>query len=313
MEFLQSFIKLDILKDVTPDDVEDITERLISLLAEQKDGDTIKRINLKNNIPLFVIAIVEHESKVNFRASFKMLLYIALILNNYEKEVNKDSKDTYTKDFKYPPILPIIFYDGTDEWTAETNFLHRTEMSDIFEKYIPKFEYELVSLRDYSFADLAKFENVLSLFMMMDKLKTAETFSELGKLPKEYVERLSDMNVPPHLMRLLVRVVNVLLSKINVPQNEIEKMVNKIDERGVSAMLSIEDYDVQETRREARLEGIQEGLLEGKQEGMIEQLVKLIHRKKLKMKTREQIIDELELEPGQVEILDNFEAYRHLL
>ena len=61
----------------------------------------------------------------------------------------------------------------------------------------------------------------------------------------------------------------------------IEKMVNKIDERGVSAMLSIEDYDVQETSREARTE----------------LLVRLIHRKKLKTKTREHIIDELELEP----------------
>ena len=98
-------------------------------------------------------------------------------------------------------------------------------------------------------------------------------------------------------MRLLVRVVSVLLSKINVPQNEIEKMVSKIDERGVSAMLSIEDYDVQETRREAEIRIV----------------VRQINRKKLKMKTREQIIDELELEPEQVEVLDNFEAYRHLL
>ena len=168
VEFLQSFVKLDILKDVTPEDVEDITERLISLLAEQKDGDTIKRINLKNNVPLFVIAIVE---------------------------------------------------------------------------------------------------------------------------------RLSNMNVPQHLMELLVRVVTVLLSKIDVPQDEIKELVNKIDERGVSAMLAIENYSVQETRREAR----------------IEELITLIHRKKLKMKTREQIINELELDTNQVEILDNFEAYQHLI
>jgi len=39
---------------------------------------------------------------------------------------------TQTKDFKYPPVLPIVFYDSEDEWTAETNFLHRTEMCDIF-------------------------------------------------------------------------------------------------------------------------------------------------------------------------------------
>ncbi|MCL2386864.1 MAG: Rpn family recombination-promoting nuclease/putative transposase [Defluviitaleaceae bacterium] len=260
-EFLRNFIPIDILKDVAPTNIEDISERLISLVSEQKDGDTIKRINLNDGKSLFVIAIVEHESKVNFRAPFKILLYIALILNDYEKEVNKDEKITHTKDFKYPPILPIIFYDGESEWTAETNFLNRTEMSEIFAKYIPKFEYELVSLKDYSFADLAEFGDTLSLFMMVDKLKTAEAFSELGKLPKEYIERLEDMNVPPHLKELLVKVITVLLRKINVPQDEIDVLVERIDERGVSEMLSIENYNVQAIRREAdqqRAEAVQQ-------------------------------------------------------
>ena len=147
VEFLRDFIPVEILKDIDPADIEDVTERLLSLVSEQKDGDTIKRINLKGDIPVFVIAIVEHESQVNFRAPFKMLLYIALILDGYEKEINKEAskkagkniKITLTKEFKYPPVLPIIFYDGKDEWSAEMNFLNRTEMSGVFGKYIPQF------------------------------------------------------------------------------------------------------------------------------------------------------------------------------
>lgn len=261
-EFLRDFTTLEVFKDVSPSDIEDVSERLISLISEQKDGDTIKRVNLKCGTSLFVITIVEHESEVNFRASFKMLLYIALILDGYEKDVNrgasKDSgkniKISLTKDFKYPPILPIIFYDGDSEWTAETNFLFRTEMHEIFEKYIPKFEYELVSLRNYSFADLADFGSILSLFMMIDKVRTAEELGELGKLPKDYSERLKNMNVPAHLKELLVKVATVLLKKINALPDEISAFVDKIDERGVSEMLALENYNVQETRRQARAE-----------------------------------------------------------
>jgi len=190
-----------------------------------------------------------------------MLLYIALILDEYEKEINKDAKISHAKDFKYPPILPIIFYDGESEWTAETNFLDRTEMSEIFKEYIPKFKYVLVSLKDYSFADLAEFGDTLSLFMMIDKLKTAEAFSELGNLPKGYIERMEKMNVPPHLKELLVKVITVLLRKIDVPQDEIDVLVERIDERGISEMLSIENYSVQATRREAdqqRAEAVQQ-------------------------------------------------------
>jgi len=306
-EFIRDFTSIEILKDVSPEDIEDVTERFLSLVSEQKDGDTVKRINLKGGIALFVITIVEHESQVNFRASFKMLLYIALILNAYETEVNETEVNketpriTQTRDFKYPPILPIIFYDGDGEWTAEMNFLNRTEMSDIFEKYIPKFEYELVSLKDYSYGDLAKFGNMLSLFMMISKMRDAEQFNVLKNIPSDYAKQFDSMNVPSHLKELLVKVITTLLTKINVPKNEIDDITSKIDERGVSEMLAIADYDVQATRRNAS------------QQALLERLVRQIYRKKLKMKTREQIIDELELEANDIDVLDNFESYRHLV
>ena len=288
VEFLRNFVSVEILKDVDPADVEDMTERLLPLMSEQKDLDTIKRVNLKGGKPLFVITIIDHESTVNFRASFKMLLYIAFVLDNYEKEINKQEaekrreenykgKITQTKDFKYPPILPIVFYDGEDEWTAETNFLHRTEMSDIFHKYIPKFEYELVSLNEYSFEDLVKFGDLISMFMIVDKIKTAEAFGELGKLRESYGEQINRMNVPDHLKELLVKVFILLLRKIDVPQDEIDAFVERIDERGVSEMLAIENYSVQETRRQAREEAkAEERHRADKAEQLLKSAVKLL-------------------------------------
>jgi len=296
-EFLRDFIPIDMLKDVAPTSIEDMSERLISLVSEQKDGDTIKRINLDDGKSLFVIAIVEHESKVNFRAPFKMLLYIALILNDYEKEVNKDTKITHAKDFKYPPILPIVFYDGESDWTAETNFLNRTEMSEIFAKYIPKFEYILVSLRDYSFEDIAEFGNTLSLFMMIDKLQTAEAFRELKNLPKKYIERIEKMNVPLHLKKLLVSVITFLLHRIDVPQDEIDVLVERIDERGVSEMLAIADYSVQETRRVAREK---ERLRAEKAEHQARAMIKLLLEQGFSMKS---IADSMSATEQDVELL----------
>ena len=146
--------------------------------------------------------------------------------------------------------MPIVFYDGDAEWTAETNFINKTEMQEVFEKYVPKFEYELVSLKDYSYEDLANFGGILSLFMMIDKVRNPEELAELGKLPTEYATKLKSLNVPTHLKELLMKVVNVLLTK--VPQEEINIIMEKIDERGVSEMLTLDNYSVQETRRQAR-------------------------------------------------------------
>jgi len=48
---------------------------------------------------------------------------------------------------------------------------------------------------------------------------------------------------------------------------------------------------------------------EGREEGVTANLVNLIYRKKQKHKTREQIIDELELDEHEIEILDHFNEY----
>ena len=191
LDFLRDFIHIDILKDIGPNDIEDISERFLPLFQCNRDSDTVKRINLRDT-PFFVIAILEHESEVNYRSSFKMLQYICLVLNDWEKEADREkSGASLTKGFRYPPILPIVFYDGRDTWTAERNFLNRTNLNTIFEKYIPKFEYELVNLNDYSEESIKGFGDALSLIMLIDKLRGSGGESLLKHLPPDYVEKLT--------------------------------------------------------------------------------------------------------------------------
>ena len=268
VSFLKNCVPVDILKDITPNDIEDITERFLPLFQDNKDSDTVKRINLKGHLPLFLIAIIEHETKVNFRTAFKMLQYITLVLTEYEKEENKKTPNiSKTKNFKFPPVLPVVFYDGTGNWTAETNFIDKTELNEVFYKYIPKFEYELISLNRYDISDLTKFGDALSLILIIDKIKTADGISLLKNLPEDYIEKLN-LNIPNHLNKLLADIITLLLTRINVPKQEIDQVTEKIYARRFQEMFAfIEDYDVQETRLLARQEGILEGRLEGRLEG----------------------------------------------
>ena len=73
-DLIRDFIHIDILKEVKPEDIEDMKERFIPLFQESRDADTVKRINLKGD-PFFIIAILEHQSQINFRTCFKMLLF----------------------------------------------------------------------------------------------------------------------------------------------------------------------------------------------------------------------------------------------
>ena len=168
-------------------------------------------------------------------------------------------KISETKSFRYPPVLPIVFYDGAGKWTAARKLADKTVMGGIFEKYIPSFEYELVSLKDYKPEEIARFGNALSLIMLIDKIRTVDGINELKKLPPEYFEKLKE-NIPAHLNKLFSDVITILLTQINVPKEEIEDVTDHWNERRTEKMFDhIKGYDVQETRRIASAEGKADG------------------------------------------------------
>jgi hypothetical protein len=86
------------------------------------------------------------------------------IWETYAKEAEKLQKGvTRRADFKYPPILPIVYYEGAGKWTVPLDFKGRILEGDTFGKYIPNFEYYLVPLRGYSNEELLAKGDEISL------------------------------------------------------------------------------------------------------------------------------------------------------
>ena len=250
VQFLNDFVKIDILKDVTPDDIEDITERFTMMGIDSKDGDTVKKIKLKGKEPLFIVGIAEHQQNVNYRMSFRFLQYCVFVWHDYEREQNalrKGASDL--KDFKYPPIIPIVYYTGESAWTSQINFIDRVYFSDIFERFIPKFEYILIDSKNYSQEDLIRNKDILSLFLIIDKIKRAEQVSTLKDIPQEFFDEI-EASTPEHLKKLVREVVVMFLTKIDIPEEDRDEVVNKIMTRRFSEMFTLVDgYSVKETKR----------------------------------------------------------------
>jgi hypothetical protein len=239
VQFLRDFIPLDILKDISPDDIEDMKERYLPLFQESRESDTVKRIRLRDQSPLFVIALVEHESRVNYRAAFKMFQYIYLLLSDYEREVNgQDPGLIYRKDFKYPPVLPVVFYDGPEPWTAERDFLSRTHLSGIFGKYIPKFEYDLVDLRRYRLEELAKFQDALSLVLVIDRLDSDDDLRLLEGPVREYLADVG-LRIPENLRKLISEVITVLLDRAKAPPEVIGEISGLVEKKEYRTMFDV--------------------------------------------------------------------------
>ena len=217
----------------------------------------------------------EHQSENDFDMSFRILRYIVFIWTDYAAQQEKLHKGiTKSKAFLYPPILPIVYYEGTSTWSAPLNFKDRVFLSDAFGDYIPSFNYLVVPLNKYSKQDLIEKNDELSLIFLINQLQSSSEFHNLKDIPKEYTEHLTD-NTPDYLLKIIGKVIAVLLHKLNVPDEEVYDITDQITRRQFSMMFdNFQAYDVQETRRTSR----EKGRLEGEQLLLIKLVIKKLEK-----------------------------------
>lgn len=271
-EFLRGYVDVELLKNVQPEDIEDISERFLPMWQEGRDADSVKKIHLKDT-SLYIITSIEHQSEVHYDMPFRMLRYIVMILTDFQAEQEKLHPGiTKSKDFRYPPVIPIVYYEGSNKWTAVRNFKERVYLNDVLDSYIPSFEYFVVPLRDYSNQEIIDKNDELSLIMLINKLKNSADFKTLKEIPSDYFKNLEE-NTPDYLLNILSKIIAVFLYRLNVPRKEVEAFTDQIGRRNFSMLFdSFEFYDVQETRREGRQEGRREGRREGKAEAVLDLL-----------------------------------------
>ena len=218
-QFLRNYMDMPILKNVRAEDIEDVSKRYVPMFTEERDSDTVKRVKITEKDTLYFISLIEHKTKVDYNITMQLLRYMVFIWEDYEKEMEKKHRGiSRTKNFKYPPILPIVYYEGTQKWTAPANFKDRVLFNAAFEPFIPKFFYKLVQLNEYSVEKLIEKKDELSLVMLINRIQSMEEFRGLN-LPEDYLQNLSKHSAD-ELLEVVVKVITVLLRHLNIPEDE---------------------------------------------------------------------------------------------
>lgn len=278
-QFLREYTGVPVLKDVQPEDIEDVTERYVHIFAEERDSDIVKKVRMKDGKESFyVVPLIEHKSSVDYNVVMQVLRYMVFIWEDYEREMNRKQEGiSRTKGFRYPPVLPVIFYDGEKNWTAAVTLHEKVLLADILGKYIPNYQCIMVQLKDYSNQELMEKKDELSIVMMLDKLKSAAEFVDLVReADKKYLDE-AVAGTPEYLLDIMAQAAEGLLSRLNVPEEEVVKLTDQIKERRMGELFAnFKGYDVQEVRREAREEGHRKGVEEGRREGRREGMKELV-------------------------------------
>lgn len=262
-QFLRDYSNCKMLENVQPEDIEDISERFTSIMGTKVEGDTVKRIRLRKpgseEQELYAVSLIEHKSDVDYDVVMQLLHYISNIWRDYARsrryqtergdwvEANK------AKAFRYPPILPIVYYEGIDRWTAGMQLRDRVLTVEGLEEYIPNFSYKLVGIRDYGSEELLDKADEMSLIMLLNKIQTAEDLHRVLDMPADAVNRIVSKS-PEHVLDVILDVVYLLCRKVNLSGDETHEMLSQLKEgRNMGYLFeNMEHMDIQEERRKTR-------------------------------------------------------------
>lgn len=254
-QFLRNYTNIPLLSNVMPEDIEDVSEKYQAFLGVEFESDTIKKVYIRNadgtiEREVFVLSLIEHKSDIDYDVAMQLLRYMCVIWQEYKVAQNKIREgSSRRKNFHYPLIIPIVYYEGKRRWTADLNLKDRIEFSEEMEKYIPDFTYQVVSVGQYTNEELSEKHDEMSLVMLINKIQTEEDLSEFRKVSEEMVESIYG-NAPDEIKEIYKKILWSLLMKLKVPNEEASNIIGEIGGRGMGYLFeNMDEMDIQAERR----------------------------------------------------------------
>ena len=254
-QFLRNYTDIPLLANVMPEDIEDVSEKYQAFLGVEFESDTIKKVYIRKadgtiEREVYVLSLIEHKSDIDYDVAMQLLRYMCVIWQEYKATQNKIQEgSSRRKNFRYPLIIPIVYYEGKRKWTADLNLKDRIEFSEEMEKYIPDFTYQVVSVRQYTNEELSEKHDEMSLVMLINKIQTEEDLSEFRKGSEEMVESVYG-NAPDEIKEIYKKILWSLLMKLKVPNEEASNIIGEIGGHGMGYLFeNMDEIDIGALKR----------------------------------------------------------------
>lgn len=259
-QFLRNYTNIPIFANVQPEDIEDVSRKYRAFLGVEYESDTIKKVYIRREDgtlerEVYVISLIEHKSDIDYDVAMQLLRYMTVIWQEYKKNRNKENKDaSKRKNFRYPLIIPIVYYEGSKKWTADLHLKDQIDFAEGMEKYIPDFAYQIVSVNQYTNEELSKKCDEMALVMLINKIQTPEDYEKFRNISEELIDSIYG-NAPEEIKEIYKNVIWSLLMKMNVPTEEARELMGEIGGRGMGYLFeNMEKMDIQAERRNTQRE-----------------------------------------------------------
>jgi predicted transposase/invertase (TIGR01784 family) len=292
IEFVSKTIRPAIVKNLDfstlkIDNTEYIDKRLSSNFS-----DLVYNCKYKERQNVKITLLFEHKSSVEKFPHFQLLAYMLRI---WELQLKQRLELT--------PVIPIIFYHGIEKWDNkkfEDYFVHLDKELD---RFIPRFDYELIDTSTYSNEELKSLFNntelqvgLLTMKNIFDEREILDQFVHLGVLINKLLESEKGRD-------FFESISVYMLNSAKVSANKYMKIMKTISIQAEEQFVST----AQQLRQEGRIDGMRDGMERGMERGRIEGIErgisKIIFKLISKGYSNEKIIETTDLSEDKVEEL----------
>ena len=255
-ELLTSFVNEKFISELDFSTLEQVNKSFVTSSYTGKESDMIYKIRLKNRREIFIYLLLEFQSTVDKYMALRILRYICELYEFIIKEWGG------RKFRKLPAVLPVMLYNGDEQWTAVTQFAELVEMS-LPEHLIPHIEYIKIAENEYGEAQLSDIRNAVSALFLTENSgfdNLAEQFGNILKLINN-----EDENIAEHFFSWLLN----YLKGNDILLDDITEQIDNLSEGKDMLATSI-----QKSREYWTQIGMERGMQDGMQQGMQQGLIK---------------------------------------
>ena len=187
IHFLRKYVKAPWAKDLKPENITLCDKEFVLQDFAKREADLIFKVRLYGR-EFYIYLLMELQSTVDFTMPFRLLIYMSNLWLKIFRSVPE--KEREKKGFRLPVILPILFYNGEDRWTAVRQFSAYQEGGSEFGRHVLDFEYYLVDLSQIEEEDILSTNTLIDNIMALDKKQSAEDITQTLKVLAERIAKL---------------------------------------------------------------------------------------------------------------------------
>ena len=266
LSLLKDCLKLDWTEEITEKNLKKSDNSFILQDFSEKEADVIYEVKIGNRKIIFYI-LLELQRKTDNTMPYRLMLYINEIMRAYYNESDENERDN--QDFKFPAVIPIVFYNGNDKWNVPLNLREIFDGYESFGEYVINFSYMLIDTKRFADEDLNKFSSkLLGITLMLEKARNDIEFYEYIR---ENAKEIKDFNKKDrNIFNASIKIIDMAYGYSRSEKIKDIFQQNQTEEAG--RML----VDMIENAKKEKEELIEKGIEKGKIEKAIETAVNFL-------------------------------------